>query len=191
MSGLWALLALSLPGGALIALIHRVGRRAPSFPARPLTAVVLGARVYEDGTPSPALVDRVALGVKLLGEGRARRLLLSGGTPDTRPVEAEVMARLAREAGAGTEALVLEPRSRSTFENARECAALLAADGETEVLLVSCDFHLARAGAQFRSHGLTVWPVPSRRQLGAADRLLVTAREAASLLRRPWLLARL
>lgn len=178
-------------GGGLGLTIHLRGRRVATFPSRPLTAVVLGARVYADGTPSPALVDRVALGVELLRTGRARRLVLSGGTPDGRPREAEVMARLAREAGAPAEALVLEGKSRSTFENARECAALLRPEGETEVLLVSCDFHLARAGAQFRTHGLTVWTVPSRRQLSAADRLMVTGREVLSLLRRPWLLARL
>jgi uncharacterized SAM-binding protein YcdF (DUF218 family) len=178
-------------GAGLGLIIHLRGQRAPTFPARPLTAVVLGARVYPDGTPSPALVDRVALGVELLRRGLARRLVLSGGAPDARPCEAEVMARLAREAGAPADALVLEPKSRSTFDNARECAALLQAGGDTEVLLVSCDFHLARAGAQFRAHGLTVWAVPSRRRLTVADRLTVTGREALSLLRRPWLLARL
>ena len=98
--------------------VHRVGRRVPRFPGRPLTAVVLGARVHPDGTPSPALVDRVRVGVALLKEGRAQRLLLSGGSPDNRPTEAFIMARLARELGAPEESLILEPKSRSTFENA-------------------------------------------------------------------------
>lgn len=171
--------------------VHRTGQRAPALPQRPLTAIVLGARVYRDGAPSPALVDRVALGVWLLVQGRARRLLLSGGSPDGRPSEAAAMARLARDAGAPLEALELEEKSRSTFENARECAALLRQRGESEVLLVSCDFHLARAGAHFRRHGFTVWPVPSPRRLTAVDRVMVTSKEALSLLRRPWLLRHL
>lgn len=191
---MWLSGSATLLAGAGLGLglhVHRVGRRAPSFPAQPVTAIVLGARVYPDGRPSPALVDRVALGVSLLKQGRVRRLLLSGGAPDDRPTEASVMARLAREAGAPSDALELEASSRSTFENARECAALLLARGEREVLLVSCDFHLARAAAHFRRRGFGVWPVPSARSLTAADRLMVTSKEALSLLRRPWLLTHL
>lgn len=171
--------------------VHRTGRRTPSFPDRPLTAVVLGARVHPDGTPSPALVDRVAVGVSLLQEGRAHRLLLSGGSPDERPTEAAVMAGLGQQLGAREDALTLETQSRSTFENAARCAEWLAARGEREILLVSCDFHLARATAYFRTHGLTVWPVASRRSLTTADRLMVTGKELAGLIRRPWLIARL
>lgn len=171
--------------------VHRTGRKRVTFPSHPLTAVVLGARVHTDGTPSPALIDRVAVAVALLSDGRASRLLFSGGSPDARPTEAATMARLARDLGASDELLSLETTSRSTFENAARSAEWLAARGEREILLVSCDFHLARAGAHFRTHGLTVWPVPSRRSLSAADRLMVTGKELAGLIRRPWLIARL
>ena len=181
-------------GGLTLGLglqVHRTGRRAAQFPPRPLTAVVLGARVHPDGTPSPALVDRVRVGVGLLQGGHARRLLFSGGAPDARLTEAAVMTRLATELGAPEAQLAQEARSRSTFENAVGCAAWLRAQGETEILLVSCDFHLARAAAHFRTQGLTVWPVASRRSLTTADRLMVTGMELAGLIRRPWLIARL
>lgn len=168
--------------------VHRTGKRAPRFPVRPLTAVVLGARVHPDGTVSPALVDRVRVAVALLHDGRAQRLLLSGGSPDARPTEAAAMAQLAKELGATEAQLALESASRSTFENAARSAQWLGEQGETEILLVSCDFHLARASAQFRARGLTVWPVPSLRSLRKRDRLLVTVKEVAALLRRPWLI---
>ena len=171
--------------------VHRTGRREPRFPQSPVTAVVLGARVHPDGKASPALVDRVGVGVSLLKEGRAQRLLLSGGSPDARPTEAATMARLAIGLGANEDQLVLEPQSRSTFENAARCAAWLAARGESEILLVTCDFHLARAGAHFRGRGLTVWPVPSRRALSTTSRLAVTGKELVALLRRPWLIVRI
>jgi uncharacterized SAM-binding protein YcdF (DUF218 family) len=168
--------------------IHRVGQREPRFPPGPLTAVVLGARVYEDGTPSPALEDRVATGVRLLREGRADRLVFTGGSIRGRPSEASVMAQLARALGAPEAALLLEDQSRSTFENAARTAQLI---GSGEVLLVTCDFHLARASAYFRGRGFTVWPMPSRRRLTAASRLMVTAKEVVGLLRRPNLIVRL
>ncbi len=168
----------------VLARVHLVGKQAPRFPSRPLTAVVLGAKVHPDGTPSPALVDRVQVAVALLLEGRAQRLVLSGRSP-----EAETMARLAIEFGAKEAQLVLESQSRSTFENAARSAELL--QGEKEIILVTCDFHLARASAHFRRRGFSVWPVPSIRALTAGNRVLVTGKELAALLRRPWLIARL
>ncbi len=188
---MWLLVLAAVTGiGAGVGVrVHRIGRRTPRFPERPLTAVVLGALVHPDGSPSSALVDRVRIGVELLKEGRAQRLVLSGGSPDARPTEASIMARLALELGAPSESLVLEPKSRSTFENA--ALAVESLGGEQEVILVSCDFHLARATAHFRRRGLTVWPVPSPRALTTANRLIVTAKELLALLRRPWLLAKL
>ena len=115
--------------------VHRTGRKSAVFPSRPVTAVVLGARVHADGTPSPALIDRVAVGVALLRDGRASRLLFSGGSPDGRPTEAETMARVAREMGATEDLLSLEPTSRSTFENAARSAEWLAARGERPELV--------------------------------------------------------
>lgn len=169
--------------------VHSLGTHRSAKKLR--TAVILGARVYEDGRPSDALVDRLALGVQLINEGQVERLLLTGGTNDSRPTEAAVMARLARERGLTDAQLVLEPKSRSTFENALHCAAILRAENDLEVLLVTCDFHVARAAAQFRAHALTVWPVPSKRVLDASTRLMVTTKEVIGFLRRPWLLARL
>lgn len=166
--------------------VRRLG--ATQLQAPPLkTAIVLGARVYADGTPSDALIDRVHVGVALLAQKRVERLLLTGGSPDTRPTEAELMAKLARSLGAPASALVLETRSRSTFDNARFSVALLE-PSEREVVLVTCDFHVARALAQFRAHRLTVWPAPSPRALDTSTRLMVTFKEVIGLLRRPWLL---
>lgn len=176
--------------GGLGAHVHLVGRR-PVAGSSPRPAVVLGARVYPDGRPSPALVDRVRVGVELLRSGAATTLLFSGGTPDGRPAEAEVMARLARELGAPAEALWLEAESRSTYENAVACARLLRERAVTAVWLVTCDFHVARASAQFRRAGVAVSPVPSRRALAPLERLTVTGKEVAGLLRRPGLLRHL
>lgn len=168
--------------------VHRTGQRAPRFPQRPLTAVILGALVHPDGRPSDAIVDRVRVGVGLLREGRANRLLLSGGSPDSRPTEAQVMAEIAKSLGASDSQLVLETASRSTFGNAVESEKLLGS--EKEVLLVTCDFHLARASAHFRNAGITVWPVPSARSLRTSDRVRLTGKELVALLRRPWLITK-
>lgn len=180
----WLLALTPLLTVGVVALhVHRTARQAARLPPAPLPAIVLGARVWPDGTASDALRDRVSTGVALLKAGHATRLVLTGGSPDGRPTEASVMERLARDAGAIE--VQLEAASLSTFDNARHCAALMP---ERAVILVTCDFHLARAGAYFRSEGFTVWLVGSQRALRPVDRWRVTLKEAVALLVRPRLL---
>ncbi len=51
--------------------------QAESVPAKPV-AVVFGAGVYADGTPSPMLADRVNGTVELYRQGKIRKLLMTG-----------------------------------------------------------------------------------------------------------------
>jgi uncharacterized SAM-binding protein YcdF (DUF218 family) len=145
--------------------------------------VVLGCRVTRRGDPSLALRRRVELGLALYRQGAAPVLLLSGGGAGPVP-EAEAMRALARDAGVPDEALVVEPGSHDTLENAFNAARLLRA---IPVVLVSDATHLLRARLLFRLAGLAVAGtagVPARsRRAGLAARL----RELAAL---PWSLAR-
>jgi uncharacterized SAM-binding protein YcdF (DUF218 family) len=188
---LWPVICVGVGAAAALAWrVHRFGRRPTQLPAAPRIAVVLGARVFPDGTPSDALRSRVEVAVRLFSAGHASSLLFSGGSPDGRPTEAEVAHRLARDAGVPADRCLVETKSRSTFENAREAAALLHPRGEREVIVVTSDFHLLRAAAHFGVHGFVVYPVASDRRLTAWQRLWVTGKETAALVRRPWLLAR-
>jgi len=106
--------------------------------------VVLGCRVGPGGSPSGALVRRVDRGVGLFHEGAAPLLVLSGGGAG--PVaEAAIMRKMALRWGVPEAALLIEPFSRNTFENARESARLLGLRGFRSVLLVSDRTHLPRA----------------------------------------------
>lgn len=142
--------------------------------------VVLGCRGQE------ALSRRLDLGIGLFEAGAAPLLVLSGG--GCGPIaEAELMRRAALARNVPESALLVEPTSRNTFENARETARLLRSHGLGSVLLVSDRTHLPRATALFRLAGLRVAgsaavPSPSlRRGIGAA------IREMAAL---PWSLLR-
>lgn len=117
--------------------------------------VVLGCRVGRDGAASSALRRRVDCGVGLFRDGAAPLLVLSGGGAGPVP-EAEIMRRAALASGVPDAALLIEARSRSTFENARETAMLLKSRGLRSVLLVSHRPHLPRAIAMFRLTGLEV-----------------------------------
>ena len=142
--------------------------------------VVLGCR------GPAALRRRLEIGIRLFQAGAAPLLVLSGGGSGPLP-EAEFMRRAAIVHGVPPTALLIDPVSRDTFENARETARLLSARGLRSVLLVSDRVHLPRAALLFRLAGLRVAgraAVPARslrRQAGA------TLREIVAL---PWSLLR-
>jgi uncharacterized SAM-binding protein YcdF (DUF218 family) len=125
----------------------------PSEPA--VAIVVLGAKTLGDGRPSPAIERRMQAAFALYRAGIASILVLSGGGERAVP-EAEVMRRLALAAGLPEAALIVEPRSRNTLENATETARLLADRGISAVILVTDRYHAPRARVLFRLVGLSV-----------------------------------
>jgi uncharacterized SAM-binding protein YcdF (DUF218 family) len=148
--------------------------------------VVLGCPPGTEGAPSAALRRRLECGLALYRAGAAPLLLLSGGGAGA-VAEAEIMRRLAREAGVPEGALLLEPRSRDTLGNARESARLLGRHGLSRVLLVSDRPHLLRARILFALAGLEVvgeeGPSSSSRRAAARYRLRELASIPLSLLR--------
>ena len=116
--------------------------------------VVLGAAVWPDGQPSPALQCRVLHAVDLLQRGYAPHLLVSGGVGKHPPAEAEVMQRLAVAHGIPRTSIVLEDQATSTFESAWRCRDLLGQHSWSRVLVVTDHYHLTRALLAFRSVGI-------------------------------------
>ena len=142
--------------------------------------VVLGCR------GSATLARRVECGVGLFRAGASPLLVLSGGGRG--PVaEAERMRRAALAGSVPERALLIDPVSRDTFENARETARLLKPRGLGSVVLVSDRTPLPRATMLFRLAGLRV----TARVAPPAARL---GREAAAAIREiaalPWSLMR-
>lgn len=141
--------------------------------------IVLGAAFRRDGTPSPAMRRRARHAARLFAEGRAPRLILTGGPTGASGVsEAAAMARIALAAGVPEDCLVLESAARSTLENARRTAALMRRHGWRQALLVTDAFHMPRARRVFRTHGIDAEgsAVP-----GTEGKPLAWTREAAAL----------
>ena len=128
--------------------------------------VVLGAGVAGKGSlrPSDQLtglsMQRTFCGVDRFAEGRAPRLVLSGGDATIfgeGPKEAVGMQRLAIRLGVPETAILLDDRSRTTYENAVGVKRVL---GQASILLVTSASHMPRAAALFRKQGFTVTPAP-------------------------------
>ncbi|MFQ6538563.1 MULTISPECIES: YdcF family protein [Aphanothece] len=129
-------------------------------PLAPRTAVEVG----EGG-------DRLLTGVRLLRQGKTPILVASGGrvsftAGDPAPPEAHWARDLALELGVPADRLVLNDRSRTTAEEARDIGALARRRGWQRVFLVTSAFHMPRSLATFRQRsGLEVIPVPADYQL--------------------------
>lgn len=120
--------------------------------------VVLGAPLAPDGALSSVVAERVAGGIALWRAGAAPLLVMTGGRgPGAKRAEAPAMAAAARAAGVPDGAILVEDRSRTTAENAREVAALLPAGAQ--IWIVTQPFHGRRARRLFRRAGLDadVW----------------------------------
>ena len=157
------LLWLASAHGVALALARTLEAQHPPIraeDAEPAGAIVLlggAVRAREPGEPWSDLgpgVDRVVHAARLYRAGKAPWLVASDGSMPwaSSPVRpAAETADLLVEWGVPREAILVEERSRNTYENARETRELLSERGIRDVLLVTSALHMPRALAVFRS----------------------------------------
>jgi len=162
------LIALMTPLGAA-GLVHLTVARVPSVqscPApTPTTVVVLGGgfsyppRTADDyGALSTEALQRMFAAVALWQKIPGARLVIAGGGGG-RIREAVPMANLAMRMGVPAASVEIEDRSRNTWQNARNVAAL-SPPLPRRIWLVSSPMHLPRALDAFRAWGFEpcAWP---------------------------------
>ena len=119
--------------------------------------IVLGGSLLEDGVMGQSSYWRSTYTVLAWGEGRFRRVVVSGG-PAGNSI-AEPMRDFLECRGVPRTAIEIEIQSRSTHESALHVAELLAGVPGRKVLLTS-DYHMFRAHRAFKKAGLEVLPRP-------------------------------
>jgi uncharacterized SAM-binding protein YcdF (DUF218 family) len=128
---------------------------------QPFIVVLCGGCRFS-GRLSESTCARVEHGVRLFEQGLAPRLILSGGRwAPHRPACAPRMQALALALGVPPEAMIVENRSASTAENAREVARLLRAEAAPSILLVTGPLHMRRAKLCFEKLGVHVACAPT------------------------------
>jgi vancomycin permeability regulator SanA len=106
------------------------------------TAIVFGARVWDDGSPSNSLYDRVLTSVELYRSGRVQKLLMSGDKTGENYDEPAAMKKLAIQLGVPESDIVLDNDGKRTFET---CSRAKEVFGVQKAVLVTQDYHLPRA----------------------------------------------
>jgi uncharacterized SAM-binding protein YcdF (DUF218 family) len=138
----------------LVAKLLEAPLAVADSPIEPRDAiVVLGAPLTARGELTPILTERVAAAAALFRAGAGRLVVTSGGVTHAAPrAEADAIAEGLRAAGVAD--VLVEARSRTTVENARFTAELVAPLGVRTIWLVTQPFHTKRAELLFRRAGL-------------------------------------
>ena len=104
--------------------------------------VILGCAVYDDGSLSAMLYDRVSVGSSLFQTGIADWVLMSGDHVEGGYSEIEPMKETAISMGVKSEFILTDPMGYSTYESMER---LVSVYGMKRVLIVTQEFHLPRA----------------------------------------------
>lgn len=127
--------------------------------ARADAIVVLGGGVRPDGELGDATQRRLVYALRLLRQGYAPTIILTGGNPEDRAVpESEEMARVARELGFPAGSFIVETRASRTSTQARAVAEIARTRGFRSVIVVTSPTHSYRALRAFRKAGVDALP---------------------------------
>jgi vancomycin permeability regulator SanA len=105
-------------------------------------AIVFGAGLWRDGSPTPVLRDRVATAAKLYTSGKVDKLLLSGDNSTEYYNEPAAMQEYAINLGIPEEDIVLDYAGRRTYDTCYRAQVIF---GVQEAILITQKFHLPRS----------------------------------------------
>ncbi|MBW4573773.1 MAG: YdcF family protein [Aphanothece sp. CMT-3BRIN-NPC111] len=133
------------------AIVVLGGATKSAFPPRP------GVDLSEEG-------DRVLYGAQLYRQGKAPWVIASGGRINWRgsgPPESQDMAGILETMGVPKSAILQDPSSFNTYENAINVREILKANNLRQVLLVTSAMHMPRSLRIFRRQGINAIAAPT------------------------------
>lgn len=177
-----ALLAMVLGGSNLWVRLSASGHEytvadAPSAPV----ALVLGAGLTPDGTPSAALQVRLDDAVALYSAGKVRVLLVSGDNGTPTHDEPTAMRDYLMQHGIPADKVV---RDYAGFDTWDSCVRAKKIFGVNRALVVTQQFHLARAVFLCRQAGIDADGVADPHDAG--NRVSFALREIPAAVKAAW-----
>lgn len=133
------------------AIVVLGGATKPAFPPRPTVDL------SEQG-------DRVFYGAQLYREGKAPVVIASGGRIAWRgggPSESADMAEILKTLGVPASAILQDPTSLNTYQNAVNVRQIIKTRGIRTILLVTSAMHMPRSLQIFRRQGIEAIPAPT------------------------------
>ncbi len=147
-------------------------------------AIVFGAGLQRDGTPSPVLRDRVETAADLFFAGKVEKILMSGDNRFLYYNEPGSMMNYALSLGVPKDAIVLDYAGRRTYDTCYRAKEIF---GLKDALLVTQSFHLSRALFTCANLGLdVVGVIADRREYMRTSKVSWEARELPAALVAMW-----
>lgn len=129
--------------------------------------IVMGGGFYDGspdlsgkGAPGPDTMQRMVTGARLQRRLGGPIIISSGNVFKTSGSTANVAKRFLIDLGIPSQAVILENRSRDTYENALYCKAICDQEGFARPVLVTSGYHIKRALLSFQKVGLDPLPFP-------------------------------
>ncbi|MDY7013863.1 MAG: YdcF family protein [Cyanobacteriota bacterium] len=163
-------LLLSSNGWTSNALVRSLeSRNLPNTLPQADAIVILGGSLRPVSPPRTTVEvseqgDRVLYAAYLYKQKKAPYIIASGGRVQWRgggPSEALDMANFLTEIGVPRDAILLEPDSLNTYQNAVNTRQILQRRNFKRVLLVTSALHMPRAIAIFKKQGVDAIPAPT------------------------------
>ncbi|AZK49070.1 YdcF family protein [Paenibacillus lentus] len=138
--------------GWFLYVLAQIGsvERSPAVAIKDMPAadvgIVLGASMWGD-RPSPGLEERLRHSLEQYQAGKFKIFLLTGGLDQEgyKYTEAEGMANYLEEHGVPREAMLLENKATSTYENLKFSQEIMKEQGLTSALIMTHTYHGNRA----------------------------------------------
>jgi uncharacterized SAM-binding protein YcdF (DUF218 family) len=140
--------------------------------------IVLGGGTKSASPPRPWIElneagDRIIYASRLYRQGKAPVLILSGGRVDWKgggTPESADMAEIAQTVGVPASAILQDPDSHNTYQNAVNVGKILDAKGiKGSVLLVTSAMHMTRSLLIFQRQGIKTIAAPTDFQITQQD----------------------
>ena len=132
-------------------------------------AVIFGAKVYPDGRPCAALVDRMETGIDLFHDGLVGHLILTGAVDPNGQSEPQVMRDYARSRGVPASRIILDEQGVNTRASALNAGVIQRQFGFERLLAVTQYFHCARVKMIFDREGTSCYTVPTCSRASASS----------------------
>ena len=134
----------------------------PSTVSPKPVAIVFGAGVWRNGSPTPVLRDRVVAAAELYFAGKTDILLMSGENRNQFHDEPTVMRNYAMGLGVPADAIVVDGDGFRTYDT---CFRAHEVFGVIDAILVTQAYHLPRALYTCNNLGVSAVGIPADRRV--------------------------
>jgi SanA protein len=154
-----------------------------SSPSKPV-AIVFGAGLWHDGSPTPVLKERVNTAAELYFAGKVEKILMSGDNRFWNYNEPAAMRSHALSLGVPDEAIFMDFAGRRTYDTCYRALEIFHVD---QAILITQKFHLPRALYLCNSLGVSSYGIPANLPPYSQNRLFYwNIREVGATLMAIW-----